>query len=113
MFESVPGDGDLYLLSRVLHDWEDVPASTVLRNCAHEMGHGARLVLLERILPEQDGALADAPVQYLADLHMLVRTGGRERTREEYDALLARAGLRMEEILPTNTPWSLVLAHRV
>jgi hypothetical protein len=111
MFEAVPEQGDLYLLSRILHDWEDEPASAILRNCGRAMRHATRLVLLERIVPD-DGTPTEASAQFLADLHMMVRTGGRERTGAEYQALLARAGLQVDSILPTNTPWSLILTSR-
>jgi hypothetical protein len=111
MFEAVPEQGDLYLLSRILHDWEDEAASAILRNCARAMGPTARLLLVERIVPDDDTSI-DASAPFLADLHMMVRTGGRERTGAEYQALLERAGLRVASILPTNTPWSLVVAHR-
>ena len=47
MFEAVPGDGDLYVLSRVIHDCEDARAETVLRNCRHAMHGQAHLILVE------------------------------------------------------------------
>ena len=101
MFEAVPGAGDLYVLSRVVHDWEDARAAAVLRNCRRVMHGQARLVLVERVLPDRvEPVLAAQPV-VLSDLNMMVRTGGRERTKGDFAALLAQAGLRLARVVPT------------
>ena len=64
------------------------------------MGNGAKLVILDRVMPERiepdDAARGNA----LVDLMMLVRTtGGRERTAAEFEALLAGADLKLERII--------------
>jgi hypothetical protein len=90
-FEAVPADADAYLLSRVLHDWDDRDAVRILRTCAAAMRPDSVLVVVEAILPER--AVED-PAAVRMDLHMLVLLGGRERTLAQYDTLLAAAGLR-------------------
>ena len=93
-FRAVPPGGDLYLLKFVLHDWDDDRAARVLQRCKTAVWASrqqARLVLIERLLDAPQGGTEAA----LADLNMLVNTGGRERTRREYEGLLERAGFEM------------------
>lgn len=97
-FSNVPADGDLYILSWVLHDWDDRGAGAILSNCAKAMGRDARLLVLETLMTENP---VDAPQAVALDLGMLVMTGGRERTEAEYRELLESAGLRLVRVLPT------------
>jgi hypothetical protein len=103
--EAVGGDfftaelppGDLYVLSRIIHDWEDEPATALLRNCRRGLAADGRLLLVERVLaPPNEGAAGK-----FSDLNMLVSPGGRERSRDEFAALLAAAGFRLEAVHPT------------
>ena len=93
----VPAGGDFYILSRVIHDWDDVQAAVILRNCRRAMSDRSRLLMIERVLPPRidrsDGTLA----ALLADLTMLVMNGGRERTEAEFRALCDSAGLRVTQ----------------
>jgi hypothetical protein len=91
-FQAVPEGGDAYVLRNIIHDWDDDEAVAILANCRRAMAEAARLILVERYLPDDP---REAPIIYHADLEMLVNVGGRERTNEEYAALLTRAGLRM------------------
>jgi O-methyltransferase domain len=97
-FESVPAGGDTYLLSRVLHDWEDEDAVRILRCCRQATDRGARLVIVDVVLP--DRAL-DAPEAIRLDLNMLVLFGSRERTENEFAVLLERTGFRLRRVVPT------------
>ena len=108
-FERVPGSGDGYLLSQVLHDWDDERSGVILRNCHDAMNKGDRLLLVEAVL-RSDG---EAPFAALSDLHMLVVAGGRERTEDEYRALLARAGFEVTRVAATGAPQSLIEAHKI
>jgi SAM-dependent methyltransferase len=90
-FEAVPAGADAYLLSRVLHDWDDRDALRILRTCQAAMRPDSVLVIVEAILPER---AVDDPAAVRMDLHMLVLLGGRERTMTEYDVLLEAAALR-------------------
>lgn len=98
-FESVPKGGDVYLLSWILHDWDDAQAVHILRAC--RAAADATLVIVEVLLPPRamsldagHGAIADP---YTLDLQMLLLTGGRERTAAEYATLLGEAGYAIQE----------------
>lgn len=94
---------DLYLLKRVLHDWSDAEAVKILRNIKAGAPQGARVLLLEGVLNEESpGPLADV------DIEMLVMTGGRERTQEEWERLLADAGARLQRVLPAGPVTSII-----
>jgi hypothetical protein len=91
-FKSVPAGGDAYVLRNIIHDWQDGDAIAILGNCRRAMTDSARLLLIERELPDDPRA---APSVFLADLEMLVNVGGRERTTEAYAGLFERSGLRL------------------
>ena len=91
---TVPETGDVYLLSRVLHDWDDEQCRTILTTCARDMPAHAELLVIERLLPEA-GEADSLAIPW--DVHMLCNTGGRERTRSHYRALLAEAGFELVE----------------
>jgi len=104
--ESVPPGGDTYLASLVLHDWPDEMAQRILANIAAAGGSGARLLLIDFVLPT-----GDAPhVAKLSDLNMLAMTGGKERTETEWWDLLATAGFTSIWISQTGTPFSVIQA---
>lgn len=98
--ESVPGGSDLYMLKSIVHDWDEERATTILKNCRAAMKPSARLVLIERILPDKVGPEQDGLDAVMLDLHMMVVLGGRERTTDEYRELLAAAGLKMTNTGP-------------
>lgn len=97
-FESVPAGADLYLMKWILHDWDDPAASVILGNCRRAMADDARLLIVEKVLPEPDSV--SGPIDPdMSDLTMLVLYGGRERTRGEFDLLCATAGLTITDVL--------------
>lgn len=108
-FEAVP-TADLYLLKRVLHDWDDERALAILAACARGMAPGARLLVMEMLVPERAEAGYTAERVTLLDLNMLVLLGGRERTAAEYADLLERAGLRLARTIATARPASVIEA---
>ena len=96
-FESVPSGGDAYLLRIIIHDWNDEKASMILKNCHRAMPDGAKLLLFEGIIPEGN---EPSPLKFV-DLLMLMVTGGRERTEEEYRLLLRSNGFELTQVIPT------------
>jgi hypothetical protein len=108
-FDAVPRGGDLYLLSRVIHDWNDADALRILRSCRRAMNDDASLVLVEAVIGDP---ASDQPGAVLMDLHMLVLGLGKERTADEFRALLMRAGfaLRCVTAAPGRTGISVIQA---
>ena len=95
-FADVPQGGDIYILSRVLHDWDDDRCREILRGIAHAMPDAADLLIVERVLPA-DGSPSLATAW---DLHMMCNVGGRERRTDHYARLLADAGLALVDSSP-------------
>lgn len=96
-FESVPPDGDAYLLRFIIHDWNDEKASIILKNCYQAMPTHGKLLLVESIIPSGN---EPSPVK-LVDIVMLMMTGGRERTEAEYRSLLRSTGFELTRVIPT------------
>ncbi|WP_328958663.1 methyltransferase [Kitasatospora purpeofusca] len=104
-FADVPAEGDVYLLSRVLHDWDDDRCRAILRHCERAMPAHADLLIVERLLPA-DGSASLATAW---DVHMMCNVGGRERRADHYADLLAAAGLDL--LAHTPLPLDAALLH--
>ena len=85
-------EGDAVTLARVLHDWDDAAALRILHRARRALPVGGRLFVVEMALSEEGSAGG------LCDLHLLVATGGRERTVSEYATLLDRAGFAFHDV---------------
>ena len=96
-FEAVPAGAELYLLKDILHDWDDERAVAILRTVRAGIPDTGRLAIVERVIPPGD---APAPGK-LVDVTMLLITGGRERTRDQYATLLEAGGFALATIVPT------------
>ncbi|HWE91004.1 MAG TPA: methyltransferase [Pseudonocardiaceae bacterium] len=111
--DAVPTGGDAYLVSRILHDWDDETCVRILRTCGAALRTarpaGGRLLVVEKVLPDND----EPHLGKTLDLIMLATTSGRERTAEEYRRLLARAGLRIGRIVPTDSASSVIEASLI
>jgi hypothetical protein len=107
-FTSVPAGGDLYLLSNVLHDWDDDAATAILATVRAAMPSDARLLLVENVLDAPGRSAAQQQDVHLVDLHMLVLFGARERTRREYDALLVAAGFQPAILARSPNAWNVL-----
>jgi SAM-dependent methyltransferase len=101
-FEGIPEGADAYVVKSVVHDWPDARSVAILKNCRRALRGDGRLILIERLMP----ALAqDAPDTVRVDLHMLAVTGGRERSKPEYQRLLEAAGFSLGRVVPTRSPF--------
>ncbi|MBB1259667.1 methyltransferase [Streptomyces alkaliterrae] len=106
-FEGVPEGGDVYLLSRILHCFDDESCHRILTNCRRAMRPGGRLVVLERVLTRGDGSCLTQGY----NMHMLVVLGGgRERDESQYRALLDKAGFTLESVSPLPLETNLLVA---
>jgi O-methyltransferase domain/Dimerisation domain len=105
-FQSVPTGGDLYLMKFILHDWDDEHAIKILANVRRGIDPKGRLAVIEIVLPPHN----EPHLGPLIDLNMMVMTGGAERTETGYRDLLARAGFRLERVVATKSPFSVIEA---
>ena len=102
-FERAPVGADAYMLGHIIHDWDDAQAGLILDNLRRAMSSGARLLVVEYVIPDVDAGTSGDPAslgQWL-DLHMMVAAGGLERTEAEYRRLFADQGFRLTRIVPT------------
>jgi ubiquinone/menaquinone biosynthesis C-methylase UbiE len=95
-----PTGGDLYLIRHLMHDYDDADCVRILGNVRRAMKSDARVLVLEAPLPSDD---SPGPGRWL-DLQVMVLCGGRERTVEEYAALFAKVGLRLNRTIATQHP---------
>jgi hypothetical protein len=107
-FQEVPAGGNAYIMKFIIHDWDDERASVILKNIHRAMPQGAKLLLVETVVPSGN----DPSFSKLIDLQMLVMTGGRERTEAEYAALFASTGFRLNQIVPTESMMSVIEAEK-
>lgn len=96
-FESVPNGADAYMLRAVIHDWEDKESIRILSVIRRAIRADGTLLLIERVIaPPNEGRDAK-----FSDLNMLVNAGGRERTHEEFAALLDASRFRLARVVST------------
>ncbi|MGC1456863.1 MAG: methyltransferase [Steroidobacteraceae bacterium] len=110
-FASVPAGADLYVLKTVIHDWPDDRARDILQCCRQAMKPGARLLIIERLMPERLEPSAENRALARVDLHMLVALGAQERTAAQMLALLAAAGLKQVRQIATPCEFQILEAQ--
>jgi SAM-dependent methyltransferase len=106
-FVAVPANGDAYIMKHIIHDWDDAQALQILKNIGKAMKPDGRVLLVESVITERN----KPDFGKLMDIEMLVSPGGKERTAREYEQLFARAGLTLTQIVPTNSPYSIIEAR--
>ncbi|MDP8208508.1 MAG: methyltransferase [Candidatus Electryonea clarkiae] len=106
LFQKWPAQGDVVILARVLHDWNDEKALQILRNAHHALNFEGRLILLEMLLHEENyyGSLCN--------LHLYAVTGGKERSEGQYKELLRQAGFSSIIIMEQNVP-ALIIGDKI
>lgn len=105
-FSSIPTGATTYLLKDILHDWDDQHAVELLHKVRLTMTSSTRLLVIERLIAPDNQPSASKAL----DITMLVLTGGKERTREEYRDLLASAGFGIRRVVDTTVGVSLIEA---
>ena len=101
--------GDLHVLGRIIHDWNDEKIRALLRRVHDALPVAGSILLAEKLLLSDKSGPDWALMQ---DLNMLTCTEGRERTLEEYDILLSEAGFVNVEGRQTPSPLDAILATR-
>jgi ubiquinone/menaquinone biosynthesis C-methylase UbiE/predicted transcriptional regulator len=105
-FDAVLPDGDLYLISRVLLNWDDTHAIKILTNCYQAMTVKDRLVVVDFMLPK--GKMS--PFIGLTSLNLFVLGGNFMRTEDEFYNLLSSAGFKVTNTFKTTGPVSAIEA---
>jgi hypothetical protein len=105
-FQSVPQGANAYLLSQIIHDWDDEAALRILRNCRRAVTPESVMLLIERLLENDSGNMHAN--NFLSDIEMLVLHNSAERSSEEYRALLNKGGFRVERVISTTSPFSVI-----
>jgi hypothetical protein len=106
-FERVPDGCDAYLLKHIIHDWSDEHCRTILDLMREKLPKHGRVLVCEMVVSDEPGP---TPAKLL-DIEMLVMTvGGKERTPEEFRELFASSGLRLNRIVATDRPISVIEA---
>ncbi len=107
-FEAIPEGADTYLLKYILHDWDNGRAAEILAVCRRAMRPGARLIVIDHVLPAR---AVNAPREsrvLTIDMQMHVLFGSRERTEAELRSMLTEAGFEVVEVVPTAPPSTVV-----
>jgi hypothetical protein len=104
-FDALPAGGEVYLMSQVLHDWDDPSCRRILTAVRAAMEPGRRLLLVERLLEPESG-----PMHYLSDINMMVNLHGRERTLPEFTQLLTETGFDAPSVVRTQSSFSILEA---
>lgn len=112
-FKEVPPGGDAYILKHVIHDWDDDRAAAILRNCHRAMGAQGRLLIVEGVYPPRIGPSTESWGAAANDVNMLVNTGGRQRSENEFRSLYETAGFKLTRIVPTLARVSVIEGVRV
>jgi SAM-dependent methyltransferase len=107
-FKAVPPGADVHILKQILHDWSDDEAIRLLCQCRDALVPGGRLLIVEMVVPADNRPSAVQPM----DINMLVMLGGRERTADEFQTVLGAAGFQLEQLIPTLSPFSVLMATR-
>lgn len=97
-FKEVPPKAELYILSRILHDWDDEKCHRILSNISQAMGEQSQLLVIEKMISKE----MDAKYMhmYMNDLYMWAVCGGKERTEDEFYQLFMKEGLKIKDIYP-------------
>lgn len=108
-FESVPDGADAYVMKHIVHDWSDEESIQIMKNIRAKIPPAGKLLVIEHVVtPPGTPHFAK-----FLDLEMLVATTGKERTEDEYRALMAKAGFHLDRIVPTVSPASVIEASPV
>ena len=108
IFASIPGEGSAYVLSGILNSFNNDRAITILQNCHRAMTPNTKMLLVDRVLPDRTEQSSPAQAAIVNNLHMMVTTGGRERSRGELRILSRAAGFEIINIIPTQSVMSVI-----
>ena len=106
-FKEVPA-ADAYIMKHIIHDWDDDRSIKIMQSIHRAMIGDGKLLLAEMVIPEGN----DPHPGKMLDLEMLTSPGGLERTADEYARLFEQAGFRLNRIVPSMSPFSVIEATK-
>lgn len=107
-FDPIPKNADLYVLKRILHDWNDHDCITILKNCSHAMTESSYLLIIDAIVSQENVRDFTKDI----DMAMMVLFGGKERTKTEWISLLEKADLQLVDIYSTPSLLSIIKVQK-
>jgi hypothetical protein len=108
-FNDILPNSDCYILKHILHDWNDEQSIQILTNCSNTLEHGGKLLVIETAL------VPGSPHKFISnmmDLDMMILTGGKERTPDEYKSIFAAAKLELSNVIQTGSPLYIIEATK-
>jgi hypothetical protein len=104
MFSAVPAGADAYIMKYIIHDWPDELCRKILRSCREGVNPGGKLLVVDSVIKPGN----ELDWGKVLDLEMMMFPGGRERTEQQFRELLASSGWRLNRVIPTASPLSVV-----
>ncbi len=108
-FEEIPIKADTIILSRVLHDWNDIEAFKILKNARNALKQNGKLLILETIVPVNP----KYDIGITLNFNLLVNVGGKERTHQEFMYLLKNTGFKINSIKRSKGIISMIIAEEL
>ena len=97
-------EADAYLLMNIIHDWADAESIKILSAIRRDMPRDAHVLMIETVVSQTAGPHYSKEL----DIVMLALPGGKERTQEEYADLAAKCGLKLNRMVETRSPYSIL-----
>jgi len=100
-FDALPAGAGGYVLSSVLHDWDDENAVRILRRCADAASETGKVIVLEEWVEDDQGSTPNTE----GDLRMLCYCRGRDRTLDQLGGLAKSADLEISSTVRGGSRW--------
>jgi len=95
---------DCYLIKYILHNWNDENCIKILQNCRKSIAPNGRVLIMDMLIKEDEPQVFEKSL----DMVMLVLLQSKERTKEEFEELLNKAGFKLNAVYPTASPLSII-----
>ncbi len=105
-FKFIPAGIDCYVIKYVLHNWNDEDCIKILKKCREAIPANGRLLIMDMVIKEDQPQVFEKSL----DIVMLLLLGAKERTKEEFEEILTKAGFKLNTIFPTKSPLSIIEA---
>jgi hypothetical protein len=92
---------DIFILSRILHDWNDSKCLEILKNTKKYLNKNGKIMVIE--------ILQDFNKTYLLNLNMFLLCGSKERYLKDYNLLFKKMNFKLEKLIPLNNLYSILI----